>query len=202
MEAATLTHSSSPAAPLASQDLALVERHRVGDARAFEEIYRRYDQMVYALALRLCAEPEQAADLTQEVFLRVFQNIHHFRGLSSLKTWIFRIAINHCRRSLGRRRFHWLSLFEEPSGEPGLVGLTLADPQRGPEDLAVASDESRRVTAALARLPLHFREAIILRDLEGLPYEEIAEILGIRIGTVRSRIARGREQLRSLLEVP
>ena len=78
--------------------------------------------------------------------------------------------------------------------------MVLADPARGPEELAVAADEGRRVMAGLSRVPQVFREAVVLRDLEGLSYEEIAEVLGVRVGTVRSRIARGREQLRHLLE--
>ena len=180
-------------------DLELVERHRYGDAQAFDEIYYRFGQMVYNLALRLSGDAEVAADLTQEIFLRVFRYIGQFRGHSSLKTWIFRIAINNCRSSLGRRHLLTLPFVDEP-GEGGVLGLNLPDDARGPEELAVAADEGRRVAAGLAELPPAFREAVVLRDLEGLSYEEIAEVLGVRIGTVRSRIARGREQLRALLE--
>jgi RNA polymerase sigma-70 factor, ECF subfamily len=181
-------------------DLELVARHRYGDAQAFEEIYGRFAHMVYNLALRLSGgDGELAADLTQEIFLRVFRYIGQFRGRSSLKTWVFRIAINHCRSSLGRRHLLTQPFVDEP-GEGGVLGLNLPDPSRGPEDLAVAADETRRVAAALAQVPPKFREAVVLRDLEGLSYEEIAEVLGVRVGTVRSRIARGREQLRTLLE--
>jgi RNA polymerase sigma-70 factor, ECF subfamily len=182
-------------------DLELVERHRYGDTQAFDEIYHRFDHMVYNLALRLCGDSEQAADLTQEIFLRVFRHIDQFRGHSSLKTWIFRIALNHCRSCLSRRHLPMQPLVEEQPGEqdgPGAV--MLADPGRGPEELAVAADEGRRVAQALTHLPESFREAVVLRDLEGLSYEEIAEVLRVRLGTVRSRIARGREQLRALLE--
>ena len=180
-------------------DLELVARHRYGDAAAFDEIYHRFDHMVYNLALRLSGDGEQAADLTQEIFLRVFRYIGQFRGRSSLKTWIFRIAVNHCRSCLGRRHLPTQPIVDE-AGEDGVPGFSLPDPARGPEDLAVAADEGRRVTAGLAQLPAAFREAVVLRDLEGLSYEEIAEVLGVRIGTVRSRIARGRDQLRALLE--
>jgi RNA polymerase sigma-70 factor, ECF subfamily len=194
VEAATVT-----TAVVHDVDLELVRRHQYGDARAFDEIYHRFDHMVFNLALRLSGDAEQAADLTQEIFLRVFRYVGQFRGGSSLKTWIFRIAVNHCRSSLGRRRLPMLPLFEEPSeDERGSGGIP--DPGRGPEELAVAADEGRRVAAGLARLPESFRVAVVLRDLEGLAYEEIAEVLGVRIGTVRSRIARGREQLRVYLE--
>jgi RNA polymerase sigma-70 factor (ECF subfamily) len=182
-------------------DLELVERHRLGDPRAFDEIYRRFDHMVFGLALRLSGSEDQAADLTQEIFLRVFRYIGQFRGRSSLKTWVFRIAINHCRSCLGRRRLPVQPLPDGAEGAEADRGPgALADPARGPEDLAVAADEGRRVAAGLATLPAAFREAVVLRDIEGLSYEEIAEVLGVRIGTVRSRIARGRDQLRTFLE--
>jgi RNA polymerase sigma-70 factor, ECF subfamily len=194
VEAATVT-----TAAVHDVDLDLVRRHRFGDARAFDEIYHRFDHMVFNLALRLSGDGEQAADLTQEIFLRVFRYIGQFRGGSSLKTWIFRIAINHCRSCLGRKHLPMQPLFEEPAEEER-GSAALADPGRGPEELAVAADQGRRVAAGLAHLPESFRVAVVLRDLEGLSYEEIAEVLGVRIGTVRSRIARGREQLRAYLE--
>ncbi|HXO20422.1 MAG TPA: sigma-70 family RNA polymerase sigma factor [Thermoanaerobaculia bacterium] len=194
MEAATVT-----TAAVRDLDLDLVERHRYGDTQAFDEIYHRFDHMVFNLAFRLSGDGEQAADLTQEIFLRVFRYIGQFRGRSSLKTWIFRIAVNHCRGCLARHHLPTQPLAEEPTEEEW-GAVTIADPGRGPEELAVAADEGRRVAAGLSRLPASFREAVVLRDLEGLSYEEIAEVLGVRIGTVRSRIARGREQLRASLE--
>lgn len=197
MEAATV---STAAVLEHGEDLALVERHCRGDERAFDEIYRRFDHMVYGLALRLSGSDDLAADLTQEIFLRVFRYIGQFRGRSSLKTWVFRIAINHCRSCLGRRRLPMQPLDGADGSEPDCGPAAYADPARGPEELAVAADEGRRVAAGLATLPASFREAVVLRDIEGLAYEEIAEVLGVRIGTVRSRIARGRDQLRTFLE--
>ncbi len=178
-------------------DREMVERHLLGDAQAFDEIYGRFAEMVYNLAFRLAGSREEAADLTQEVFLRVFRHLGSFKGGSTLKTWIFRITINHCRDRLSRWRPVTRPIEDEIAGDP-----CFADPGRGPEELAVAADEGRRVAEGLARLPHSFREAVILRDIEGLSYEEIAEVLQCRVGTVRSRIARGREQLRTLLEKP
>jgi RNA polymerase sigma-70 factor, ECF subfamily len=197
VEAATV---STAAVLEHGDDLALVDRHRLGDRRAFDEIYRRFDHMVYGLALRLSGSDDLAADLTQEIFLRVFRYIGQFRGRSSLKTWVFRIAINHCRSCLGRRRLPMQPLADGTDGAEADRSPAYADPARGPEELAVAADEGRRVAAGLATLPASFREAVVLRDIEGLSYEEIAEVLGVRIGTVRSRIARGRDQLRTCLE--
>jgi RNA polymerase sigma-70 factor (ECF subfamily) len=178
-------------------DVELVDRHRCGDVQAFDEVYGRFGEMVYNLSLRLAGNREEAADLTQEVFLRIYRHLGSFGGRSTLKTWVFRIAINHCRDRLSRHHPVMQSIDGDPE-EGG--GVTLADPMRGPEELAVAADEGRRVMEGLSRLPAVFREAVVLRDLEGLSYEEIAEVLGVRVGTVRSRIARGREQLRLLLE--
>lgn len=185
-----------PIHPDVALDVALIERHRSGDLQAFDEVYERFGEMVYNLAARLAGNREEAADLTQEIFLRVFRHLGSFGGRSTLKTWVFRIAINHCRDRLSRRHPAMQSI----DAENGESGVGLADPARGPEDLAVAADEGRRVATGLTRIPAVFREAVVLRDLEGLSYDEIAEVLGVRVGTVRSRIARGRDQLRTLLE--
>jgi RNA polymerase sigma-70 factor, ECF subfamily len=177
-------------------DIDLVERHRSGDLNAFDEVYERFGEMVYNLALRLSGNREEAADLTQEIFLRVYRHLGSFGGRSTLKTWIFRVALNHCRDRLSRHYPATLPIDDrKEEGEPAF-----ADPARSPEEMALAADEGRRVSEGLSLLPQVFREAVVLRDLEGLSYEEIAEVLGIRVGTVRSRIARGRDQLRCLLE--
>jgi len=177
-------------------DLDLVDRYKYGDEQAFEEIYQRYATMVYNLCFRLSGNPDEASDLSQEVFVRIFRHLAKFRGGSTLKTWIYRVTLNHCRSRLGRKR-------PEPQPLTGPEGETvreIEDPRRNPEDRAVAESEGRLVAAALARLPGRFREAVTLRDLEDLSYQEIAAILRVRIGTVRSRIARGRERLRDVLE--
>jgi RNA polymerase sigma-70 factor (ECF subfamily) len=188
--------TSPIAARVAETDGDLVQRHRYGDPRAFEQVYQRFASMVYNMALRLSGDADEAQDLTQEVFLRVFKSLSRFRGRSSLKTWIYRVSLNHCRSRLGRRRLPMLPLLNRTDREP----MPVVDPGRSPEDLALAGDVGRRVARALPRCEPAFREAVVLRDLEGLSYKEIAQVLGVRIGTVRSRIARGREQLRRLLE--
>ncbi|MFP3939696.1 MAG: RNA polymerase sigma factor [Thermoanaerobaculia bacterium] len=176
----------------------LAERHRWGDPQAFEEVYRTHAHLVYNLALRLAGDPDRAADLAQEVFLRIHRHLGTFRGRSSLETWIYRVTVNHCRSRLARRRPPSRPLTLDEGQEDRVAHL--ADPSRGPEERALAGDAARLVTAALTRLPVKLREAVVLRDLEGLPYDDIARVLGVRIGTVRSRIARGRERLRSVLQ--
>jgi RNA polymerase sigma-70 factor (ECF subfamily) len=177
-----------------SRDSSLADRHRIGDETAFRELYDRFSPMVYNLCLRMAGDPSRAQDLSQEVFLRVFKGLPRYRGGSSLKTWIYSIALNHCRGRLGRRGIELLD-WDEENWSHGPV-----DPARGPEEDLLARDGERRIAAVLLTLPVRFREAVILRDLEGLSYEEIASVLRVRTGTVRSRIARGRERLRVLLE--
>lgn len=186
----------APAAPAAdrSDERTLAERHRWGDEAAFEEVYRAHAEMVYNLALRLSGDPDRAADLSQEVFLRIHRHLGKFRGRSSLKTWVYRVTLNHCRSRFARRRLPTSSL---DGGDERLDRIP--DPRRSPEERAMAGDAGRVLEAALAELPVPFREAVVLRDLEGLSYEEIAEVVGTRIGTVRSRIARGRRALREVL---
>lgn len=179
-----------------SDDLGLVERHRHGDPEAFEEVYRRFESLVYNLALRMSGRPEDAADLAQDVFLRIYRNLGGFRGRSSLKTWVFRVALNCCRSRLRRRqRRRGLDVHE-----PERRLENLPDPGRGPEERALVHDLGGRLERALGELPLPFREAVVLRDIHGLTYQEIALVAGVRIGTVRSRIARGRDRLRERLE--
>ncbi len=211
-------------------DLELAQRHCAGDPGAFDEVYARYAAMVYNLALRLAGDADEAADLTQEVFLRVHRGLGGFSGRSALKTWIFRVALNHCRERLSRFRPILRPIAEDTNlahdggsswghagaaddgggggrgGGGGWGGMgswraePLADPGRDPEALAIAADCGRQVAHGLALLPPAFREAVVLRDLQGLSYQEIAAVLQVRVGTVRSRIARGREQLRIWLD--
>ena len=180
-------------------DPEIVERLRAGDEAAFTMLIAAYGPTMQRVAQMYVRDREAAKEVVQETWLAVLNGIDAFEGRSSLKTWIFRIAVNHCRSCLGRKHLPMQPLAEEQADEEK-SGAVIADPGRGPEELAVAADCGRRVTAGLARLPESFRVAVVLRDLEGLSYEEIAEVLGVRIGTVRSRIARGRDQLRSFLE--
>ena len=194
--AAIMAATTAATSLSANPDLDLATRHRYGDPQAFEEVYQRFAQMVYNLAYRMSGEAEMAEDLTQEIFLRIHRHLGRFNGRSALKTWVYRVTLNHCRSKLGRRRYPTQPLAEENDGE----GVRLQDERRGPEDLALAQDAGRQVMRALGQLKPVFREAVVLRDLQGLSYEEIAEILKVRIGTVRSRIARGRDRLRTVLE--
>jgi RNA polymerase sigma-70 factor (ECF subfamily) len=182
---------------LADAELAL--RHRLGDSSAFDELYQRFATVVFNLCARLAHSTEDAEDLAQEVFLRIHRHFGNFDGRAALKTWIYRVTLNHCRSKLARKRFFFLPIKDEVDDETE-SGVLLEDPSRDPQELLLAQDASERIERALKALKPAFREAVILRDLEGLSYEEIAELLQVNLGTVRSRIARGREGLRLLIE--
>lgn len=189
--------SVSASVRLRRHEATLLERHRHGDEQAFGEIYTQFESMVYNLALRMSGNPADAEDISQETFLRAYRHLKKFKGRSSLKTWIFRIALNCSNTRLRRRGKRIARHVDDAESE-----LERApDDGRSPEETAVAADLSAAVRSGLDHLPLHYREAVLLRDFEDLNYAEIAEVLGVRIGTVRSRIARGRDLLRKQLEL-
>ena len=153
----------------------------------------------------VCTEnSEDARDLTQETFLRAFQSIGSFRGESDLRTWIYRIAINQARNRWRwwkrRRRDSTVSLDSAGvHGNQPLVDTLRAERERSPEQETLSHERERVLRRALQSLSLSYRETVILRDIEGFTYEEIAETLGINVGTVKSRLARGRQELRQRL---
>jgi len=187
----------------ASAEQVFIENLRAGEAEAFDLLITRYSADIYALLFRLTQDPEEAGDLTQDTFLRAFRSIGKFRGDSELKTWLFRIAINE-----SRNRFRWwkrqrrektISLDEPLSESNRSIGDTLAGNSPNPEEVLLDDEYRRALYSALGSLPDIFREALVLCDIEGQSYQEIAVILEINIGTVKSRIARGREELRKQL---
>lgn len=182
-----------------------IERLKRGDARAFEILVNERSGEIYGLLYRLTENPEEARELTQETFLRAFQSIAYFRGESDLRTWIYRIAINQARNRWRwwrrRRRDVTVSLDStDDNGSRPLAATLRADESRNPERDALAHERERALRKALSSLRSVYREAVVLRDIEGLAYEEIAVALDISIGTVKSRLARGRQELKRKLE--
>jgi RNA polymerase sigma-70 factor (ECF subfamily) len=174
---------------------------REGSEKAYEELLLRFQQPVYALALRLLDDQSEACDVVQEVFLKVFRNVGSFRGQSTLKTWIYRITVNeahNARRWFFRHRRADVELDRNPD-ESRNWKESIPDRSRSPFDEAFDSEQHIMIEAALKRINPIFREAVALRDISDLAYEEIAEILGVSLGTVKSRILRGREALREEL---
>jgi RNA polymerase sigma-70 factor, ECF subfamily len=182
-----------------------LEKLRRGDAAAYEQLVAEYSGDVYALLFRLTSDSEEARDLTQETFLRAFQSIKRFRGDASLKTWIYRIAINQARNRWRwwrrRKRDVTVSLDATDDQRDQSLAATLpSDNSLNPEEETLAKEREGQLRTALLGLRSSYREAVILRDVEGFSYEEIAETLQISIGTVKSRISRGRLELRRQLE--
>jgi RNA polymerase sigma-70 factor (ECF subfamily) len=186
-----------------SNDAWLVDGLRSGEEAAYETLVSDYQQPVFNLISRLLNDSSDVSDVVQEVFLKIFRKINAFRGDSSLKTWVYRIAVNEAynhQRWFSRHRRPEIGLQNEDEGEGGLSYFQrLSDPGRSPFDCASDKEQHALVEAALARLNPSFRAAVVLRDIEELSYEEIAEILQIALGTVKSRILRGREALRKEL---
>ena len=185
-----------------SEDLALVRSLREGSELAYETLLLRFQQPVYNLALRLLNDPSDASDVVQEVFLKVFRNVGHFRCQSSLKTWLFRIAINEAhnqRRWFFRHRNREVGIEDEQQDSRSRAD-TLADAAQSPFDYVLDREKQAMIEAALTRINPTFRAAVVLRDITDMSYEEIAEVLQVSLGTVKSRILRGREALRQELE--
>ena len=191
----------TPEQETAIEDQRLLCDLQAGDAGAYEKLLQRYQNPVFNLAWRLLNDPTDAADVTQEVFLKVFRNLSGFRGQASLRTWIYRIAVNEAHN---RRRW----LFRHRRGETGLDELfddsesrerPLVDSSQSPFDFAMNCEAQGLLEEGLAAVNPIFRAALVLREVEDLSYEEIADVLEISLGTVKSRILRGREALRSYL---
>lgn len=176
---------------------ALVTALSQGSEDAYEILIQRYQQPVYSLVCRLLNDPADAPDIVQEVFLKVFRNIGAFRGNSSLKTWIYRIAVNEAynhRRWFCRHQRQEVALVADEGTE------SMMDPGRSPFEQAADLETRALVEQALEKLNPKFRAAVVLRDIEDLNYEDIATVLDVSLGTVKSRIMRGREALRKILE--
>ncbi|HEV2214299.1 MAG TPA: sigma-70 family RNA polymerase sigma factor [Terracidiphilus sp.] len=191
---------------LQSEEAALIEELRAGSEQAFAWLIARYHQPIYSLLARTAYDRADAADMTQEVFVKVFRGVHSFHGDSSLRTWIYRIALreasNH-RRWWMRHKQQEVPIDQDPgNGDtecPQRFRESLVDSAESPFDMAVHAENRARVEAALSRVPEPFRTTLILRDIEGFVYEEVAEIQGVNLGTVKSRLVRGRACLKVLL---
>lgn len=191
---------------LQSDEAALIGELRAGSEEAFAWLIARYHQPIYSLLARTVRDRADAADLTQEVFVKVFRGVHNFHGESTLRTWIYRIALHEAsnqRRWWIRHKMQEIPIEQEivdsQSGCPIRLKEMLVDPAESPFDSAVHRENRERVEWALGRVPEPFRTTLILRDIEGFVYEEVAEMQGVNLGTVKSRLVRGRAYLRALL---
>lgn len=202
--AATLGNLASAIA-VRGEEASIVAELKAGSEEAYSWLIAHYHQPIYSLVYRIVNDPADAADTTQEVFLKAFRGMKRFNGESSLKTWLYRIAIH---EASNQRRW-W---FRHKSKENSVAGQedengnsfdlcdTLIDPGESPFELLAHEEIRIRVEAELSQVPEPYRATVLLRDIEGLSYEEIAEVLQVSLGTVKSRLIRGRDALKKRLE--
>jgi len=206
MAGATTLGDLASAIGARSQEAAIVAELKAGSEEAYAWLIGEFQQPVYGLVYRIVNDPADAADTTQEVFMKVFRGMKHFHGGSTLKTWIYRIALH---EAANRRRWWFRHKAHETSIEPvesdgagggeGTMQLALTDHADSPFDTVAHREVQRRVDDALRKVPEPYRTTLVLRDLEEMSYEEIAEVLEISLGTVKSRLTRGREALKQRL---
>jgi RNA polymerase sigma-70 factor (ECF subfamily) len=180
-----------------SGEAALVARCNAGDETACAELVSTHQRMVYALALNLLGDRDEALDLSQEVFLRVFRTLSGFRGQSALRTWIYRIAVNQAKNRI--RWWHRRHRNNQVSLDDHLMAFGDLESKHDilPDRLLASKETAAKIWQALARLPFEQRTALILREVDGLRYEEIAFTLDVAVGTVKSRLTRARQTLRA-----
>jgi RNA polymerase sigma-70 factor (ECF subfamily) len=206
MQAGTVVGNLASAIGIRTEDAALVADLKAGSEEAFAILIAQYHQPLYSLIARSLNDPVDAADITQEVFIKVFRGIRGFNGESSLRTWLYRIALHEAsnqRRWWSRHKKQEITIDSpsesEDDGSTFCLSSTLCDDRDSPFDHAAQAEVRVRVESALRQLPEAFRTVVVLREIEGFAYEEIAEILNVNLGTVKSRLTRGRSTLRALL---
>ena len=183
-----------------SREAALIERCAAGDETACAELVAAHQRMVYNLSLHLLGDRDEALDLSQEVFLRVFRTLASFRGQSALRTWIYRIVVNQARnRQRFWRRRHRADQVSLDEHLQQFGDLEQKNDPSTPDRMLARKETSMRIWTALDHLPFDQRTALVLREIDGLRYDEIAFSLGIAVGTVKSRLTRARQALRDEL---
>jgi RNA polymerase sigma-70 factor (ECF subfamily) len=185
---------------MADEERRLVEAAQRGDSERFNALIRLYEGRVYNLCYRMLGDADSAADATQDAFLSAFRNLKNFRG-GSFRSWMLRIATNTCYDVLrARKRRPSVSLDIDPDDEDDSSPLQIADKAESPDDFALRRELAAAIQHGLASLPEDQRAVLILSDIQGLAYEEIAQITNTNLGTVKSRLSRGRARLRNVLK--
>jgi len=188
-------------AELTAQEAVFVSRLQANEDAAYDELVRTYSGTIYHVAFRMLGDAAEASDVVQEIFLKVFRNIGGFKGEAALKTWIFKVAfseiLNRLRWWKRRHKFSTVSLDDQPYGQTAGERVVHAGPS--PEEVLQSKERETAIQQALRKLSHEHRSIIVLRDIEGFSYNEIADVLGISIGTVKSRLARARADLKKSL---
>jgi RNA polymerase sigma-70 factor (ECF subfamily) len=202
MKKSELPVATPPPAAEAGGDADLIRRAQGGDGDAYGKLVVKYQDLVYNAVYRMVNREDQAADIAQEAFVKGWRALSSFEGRAQFGTWIYRIAINACisdRRGLKRRKATSLNS-AMGSGDDGEGGMDVADDAPEPVEQLVDNEKVKLVQEAIGELEHEFRTMIVLRDMEGRPYEEIAEVLEVPVGTVRSRLHRARQALKDKLK--
>jgi RNA polymerase sigma-70 factor (ECF subfamily) len=188
-------------AELTAEECLFVARLKANEDAAYDELVRTYSASIFHVAYRMLSDTAEASDVVQEIFLKVFRNIEGFKGEAALKTWIFKIAfseiLNRLRWWKRRHRFSTLSLDDNANGNGN--GHYVVDAGPTPEQALQSKEQEAAIQQALGKLSSDHRSIIVLRDIEGFSYNEIADVLGVSIGTVKSRLARARSDLKKSL---
>ena len=182
------------------EDIALIARARQGDERAYGALLEKYERAVFSICLRMVRNRDLAADLAQESFIKVFSMLERYNPAYAFSSWLFKITSNLCIAHLRRRRVETYAMDDPIDGEKGEIQRQYESPDPNPHEQLVTSEKMKRLNDAIEQLPEHYRIMLILRHQENLSYEEIAQSLEIPLGTVKARIHRAREMLRSGLK--
>jgi RNA polymerase sigma-70 factor, ECF subfamily len=188
---------------LSAEEALFVSRLQANEDAAYDELVRTYSASIFHVAYRMLGDSAEASDVVQEIFLKVFRNIGGFKGEAALRTWIFKIAfseiLNRLRWWKRRYRFATISIDDQPNGNGAGQGYGVPSPGPSPEQALQSKEQETAIQQALGRLSKDHRSIIVLRDIEGFSYNEIADVLGVSIGTVKSRLARARGDLKKSL---
>lgn len=202
-----MSYTAGEGAPAesAAEDKRLVADAKAGRLEAFDQLVLRHQQMIFAVAMRMLGDADEATDVAQDAFVRAYQSLAAFRGESKFSTWLVSITMNLCRnrrRWWGRRKKVIVASTDDPieAGEEATLGQQLEDPGPSPSDIAQRRERQSQLMQALQRLDTLHRSVVVLRDIEGNSYEEIAVVLKCEVGTVKSRLNRARAQLRLLVD--
>ena len=182
------------------EDIQLVARARFGDERAFRTLVDKYQRAVFSICLRMVRNRDEATDLAQVSFIKVFASLDRYNPAYAFSSWLFKITSNLCIDHLRKRRVPTFAMDEPVDGEKGEIQRQYESPDPNPEETFSRSEKMRKLEAAIARLPEHYRIMLVLRHQEDLSYEEIADTLSIPLGTVKARIHRAREMLKGILD--
>ncbi len=179
----------------------LLKKATEGDIYAFEQLILGYEKMVYSIAYRMLPNSEDAKDISQEVLIKIYKNLHEFSNIKYFKAWIAKITTNTCIDELRkRRRKEIISLDEKKDSSEGEKIIQIRSTETTPEESVVENEERVDLIAAIHKLPDDYKTLIILRDIQGLSYNEIADVTNSNLGTVKSRLSRARRRLKLLYE--